>query len=65
MTAALEVTGLHKSYGARHALRGVDVAVADRGDGSRAQRDLPRDDSEQIGHRQGDQEDEEVLPHPA
>ena len=43
----------------------VHVAVADRGDGAGAQRDLPGDDGEQVGHRQGDQEDEEVLPHAA
>ena len=42
---------------------GVHVAVAHRGDGAGAQRDLAGHDREQVGHRQGDQEDEEVLPH--
>ena len=44
---------------------GVHVAVADRRHRPGAQRDLARDDGEQVGHRGGDQEDEGVLPHGA
>src|SRR3546814_2110783 len=43
--------------------RSVDVTVTHLCNGVREQGELTGDDGEQVGHRSGDQEDEEIFPH--